>query len=103
MIFHIQYFPCAQTVKNLPATQKTPVQFLGQKDSLEKGQATPVFLGFPCGSAGKESACNVGDLGLIPGLGRYPQEEKGYSLQYPGLENSMDHVVHAVAESDSTE
>ena len=45
---------------------------------------TPVFLGFPCGSAGKESACNEGDLGLIPGLGRCPGEEKGYPLQSMG-------------------
>ena len=50
---------------------------------------TLVFLGFPCGSAGKESACSVGDLGLIPGLGRYPGEGKGYPLQYSGLENSI--------------
>ena len=45
-------------------------------------------MGFPCGSAGKESACNVGDLGLIPGLGRSLGEQKGYPLQYSGLENS---------------
>jgi len=45
--------------------------------------------GFPCGSAGKESACNAGDPGLIPALGRSPGEGKGYSLQYSGLENSM--------------
>ena len=51
---------------------------------------TPVFLGFSCGSAGKESTCNLGDLGLIPGLGRSPGEGKGYPLQYCGLENSMD-------------
>ena len=51
---------------------------------------TPVFLGFPCGSVGKESTCNAGDLGLIPGLGRSPREGKGYPLQYSGLENSMD-------------
>ena len=51
---------------------------------------TPAFLGFPCGSDGKESACNSGDLGLIPGLGRFPGEKKGYPLQYSGLENSMD-------------
>ena len=51
---------------------------------------TPVFLGFPCGSAGKESACNSEDLGSIPGLGRSPGEGKGYPLQYSGLENSMD-------------
>ena len=51
---------------------------------------TPLFLGFPCGSAGKESACNVGDLGSICGLGRSPGEGKGYPLQYSGMENSMD-------------
>ena len=59
---------------------------------------TPVFLGFPCGSAGKKS-CNVGDLGLIRGLGRSPGEGKGYPLQYSGLENSMDCIVHRVAKS----
>ena len=48
---------------------------------------TPVFLGFPGGSAGKESASSAGDLDLIPGLGRPPAEGKGYPLQYPGLEN----------------
>ena len=57
------------------------------------------FFGLSCGSAGKESACNAGDLGLIPGLGRSPGEAKGYPLQYSGLENSMDCVVHRVAES----
>ena len=49
----------------------------------------PVCLGFPCGSAGKESACNAGDLGLIPGLGSSPGEENVYLTQYSGLENSM--------------
>ena len=44
---------------------------------------------FPCGSAGKESACNAGDLGSIPGLGRFPGEGKVYPLQYSGLENSI--------------
>ena len=61
-------------------------------------------MGFPCGSAGNESACNVGDLGSIPGLGRSPGEGKGYPLQYSGLENSMDSIVHGVAKSwDMTE
>ena len=60
---------------------------------------TPMFLGLPAGSAGKESACNVGDLGLIPGLGRAPGEGNGYPLQYSGLENSMDCIVHRVAKS----
>ena len=55
--------------------------------------------GLPCGSAGKESACNAGDLGSIPGLGRFPAEEKGYPFQYSGLENSMDCIVHGVAKS----
>ena len=52
---------------------------------------------FPCGSAGKESTCNAGDLGSIPGLS--PGEGKGYPLQYSGLENSMDCMVHGVAKS----
>ena len=56
-------------------------------------------MGFLCGSAGKESACNVGDLGLIPGLGRSPGEGKGYALQYSGLENSMDCIVQEVEKS----
>ena len=47
--------------------------------------------GFPCGSAGKESTCNVGDLGSITGLERSPGEGKGYPCQYSGLENSMDY------------
>ena len=47
-------------------------------------------LGFPGGSAGNKSTCNVGDLGLIPGLGRSPGEGIGYPRQYSGLENSMD-------------
>ena len=53
-----------------------------------------LFWGFSCGSAGEESACNVEDLGLIPGLGRSPGEGKGYPLQYSGLENSVDCIVH---------
>ena len=48
-------------------------------------------------SDGKESACNVGDLGSIPGLGRSPGEGNGNPLQYSGLENSMDYIVHGVA------
>ena len=55
------------------------------------------ILGFPCGSAGKESACNGGDLGLIPGSGRSPGEGKGYPLQYSSLENPVDYIAHGVA------
>ena len=56
-------------------------------------------LGFLCGSTGKESACNSGDLGSIPGLAKFPEEGNGYPLQYSGLENSMDCIVHGVAKS----
>ena len=65
---------------------------------------TPVFLGFLCGSAGKESACNERVLSSISGLGRSPAEGKGYPLQYSCLENTMDReawwaTVHGVAKS----
>ena len=64
--------------------------------------------GFPGGSDGKESACNVVDLDLIPRLGRSPEEGSGCPLQYSCLENSMERgvwriAVHRVAESDTTE
>ena len=65
-----------QLVKNLPAMQETPVQFLGQKISWRGDRLpTPVFLSFPGGSVGKESACHVGDLGSI--LGWKDHLEKG--------------------------
>ena len=54
-----------------------------------------IIPGLPYGLAGKESVCNLGDLGSIPGLGRSPGEGKGYPLHYSGLENSMDCIVHA--------
>ena len=56
-------------------------------------------MDFPGGLASKESACNAGDLGLISGLERSPREGKGYPVQYSGLENSMDCIVHGVAKS----
>ena len=67
-----------------------------------------VVLGFPGGSDSKESACNAGDLGLIPGSGRFPGEGNGNPLQYSCLENSMDRgawwaTVYAVTESDTME
>ena len=71
--------------------QETLVQFLVQKDPLEKGLATsPAFLGFRGGSDGTESACNAGDLGSIPGLGRSPGEGNSYPYQYSGLWKSLD-------------
>ena len=67
-------FPSGSVVKNPPA------------NSREAGDVRD----FPSGSAGKESACNAGDIGLIPGLGRSPGEENGNPLQYSCLGNSMD-------------
>ena len=67
-------------------------------------QLTPVFLGFPGGSDGKESACNAGDLGMIPGLGRSPGGGHGNPLQYSYMENSMDRGAWwDRRESDTTE
>ena len=60
-----------------------------------------LLLGFLCGSAGKESACNAGDLGSIPGLGISPGEGKGFPLQYSDLENSKDCIAHGVAKSQT--
>ena len=65
------------------------------------GLPTPVFLGFLGGSAGKECACNVGDLGSVPGLGRSPGEGNSYPLQFSGLENSIDYTVHGVTKSQT--
>ena len=76
----------AQLVKNPPAMQETPVRFLCQKIHWRRDRLpTLVFLGFPSGSDGKESDLNAGDLDLIPGSGRSPEEEGiGYPLQYLG-------------------
>ena len=73
------------------------------KGSLLQEDIT-VLKGFPCGSAGKEPACNVGDLGLITGLGWSPGEGKGSPLQYSSLENYKDCIAHGGhKESDTTE
>ena len=101
MSFHSNASLIAQLVKNPPAMQETLVRFLVGKIPWRRDRLpTPVFLGFPCGSpcgsAGKESSCPVGDLGSIPGLLRSPEEGKSYPLQYSGLENSMDCIVHGV-------
>ena len=58
-----------------------------------------LFMGFPGGLDGKGPTCNVGDLGSIPELRRSPGEGKGYPLQYSGLENSINRIVHGVTES----
>ena len=90
----------AQLVKNPPAMQETLVASWVRKIPWRRDRLpTPVFWGLPCGSAGKESTCNVGDLSSIPGLGRSPGEGNCYPLQYSGLENSLDWMVHGVAKS----
>ena len=78
----------------------------GERDRL----STPVFLGFLCGSLGEESACNAGDLCLIPGLGRSPGEGDGNPLQHSCLENPVDrgswqamHSPWSCKELDTTE
>ena len=84
-------------IKNPPALQFDSWE--GKNRRRRDKLLTPVFSGFPPGSAGKESACNVGDLGLIPGLGRFPGEREDYPLRYSGLENSMDCMVYGVTKS----
>ena len=81
--------------------------------SIKSLQSSPVVLSllllngshWPCGLplwlSCKESICNVGYLGSIPGLGRWPGGGKDYPLQYSGLENSMDSIVHGVANSQT--
>ena len=71
----------------------------GQAQYGSWGFSIKIFLVATCGSAGKEYACNVGDLGLIPGLGRSPGEGKDYPIQYSGLENYMGCIGHGVAKS----
>ena len=89
-------FPGGSVGKESVCNAGDPGLILGSGRSPGEGT---VFLGFPGGSAGKESTCNKGDLGSIPGLGRSPGEGKGYPLQYSGLENSMDCIIHGVAKS----
>ena len=78
----------AQLVKNPPAMQETQFNSWGRKIPWRRDRlTTPVFLGFPGGRDGKESACNEGVLGSIPGLGRSPGGGLGNPLQYSCLEN----------------
>ena len=62
---------------------------MGRK-TKRRGEIIYIYYDFPGGSDGKESACNAGDPGLIPGLGRSPGEENSNPLQYSSLENAMD-------------
>ena len=83
----------AQLVKNQPAMQRPQFDsWVGEICWSRNKLPIPVFLGFPCGSAGKESTCNAGDLGSIPGLGISPGEGNRYPSQYSGLENSKSQI-----------
>ena len=96
-----QGFPDSSVGKESACNAGDPSSIPGSGRSDRGGIRLPtlVFLGFSCGSAGKQSTCNAGDLGSIPGLGRSPGEGKGYPLQYSGLENSTDCIVHQVTKS----
>ena len=79
--------------------KETLVWFLGREDPWRRDRLrTPVFLGFPGGSDGKEFSCNVGDLGSIPELRRSPGEGYRYLLQYSGLEKTMDCIESIMTE-----
>ena len=97
------YSLVAQLVKSWPQSRRSGLDsWVGKIRWRRDRLPTPVFLGFPGGSDGKESACNAGDLGSIPELGRPPGEGNDYPLQYSGLENSLDRgawqaTVHGVA------
>ena len=69
------------------------------EEKEEEEKAAALTATNHCGSAGKQSAHNVGDLGSIPGVGRFSREGKRYSLQYSGLENSMDCIGHGITKS----
>ena len=84
--FCTRYVPIIDCPDSWPRFSSWVWKICWRRDRLP----TPVFSGFPCGSAGKEAACNAGDLGLIPGLGRSPGEGDGHPLQHSGLENSVD-------------
>ena len=92
----------AQLVKNPPAMQETRFNSWVRKICWRRDRLPiPVFLGFPCGEAGKESTCNAVDLGSVLGLGTSPGEGKDYPLQYFGLKNPMDSIVHGIAKSQT--
>ena len=99
----IYCFPGSSAGKESTCNVGDPSSIPGSGRSTGEGigilENIPVFLSFPGGSAGKESACNVGDLGSIHGSGRPPGEGNVYPLQYSGLENSRDCIIHGVAKS----
>ena len=97
-----------QTVKNLQFNRPRFDPWVGKIPWRRDWLPTPVLLGFPGGSNGKESACNAEDLGLIPGLGRYSGEGNSFPLHYCCLENPTDRgawwaIIHGVGGSDRNE
>ena len=97
-------FPTSSVCKESACNAGDPGSIYGSGRSTGEGNrlSTLVFLGFPSGSAGKASTCNVRALGLIPGFGRSLGEGKGFRiLQYSGLENSMDFIVHGVTKGQT--
>ena len=96
-VFHVE----AEDWRETAISQGMPkivsnYQTLGERHGID----SPTQHSFDS-SAGEESACSTGDLGLIPGLGRSPGEGKGYPLQHSGLENSMDCTVYGVVKSQT--
>ena len=86
-------------VKNGCLSSRTISDIIPVRVGVGFGRLLTAWWGFRDSSVGKESACNAGDLGSIPGLGRSPGEGTGYLPQSSGLENSMDYIVHGVAKS----
>ena len=102
IFFRIDWFDLLAvqgTLKSLLQHHSSKASILSVRFSLWSNSHIHPYWGFPYSSVGKEFTCNAGDLGSIPRLGRSPGEGNGYSLQYSGLENSLDCVVHGVAES----
>ena len=82
--------PYMTTGKTIALTIRT---FVGKIMFLLFNMLSSFVMGFPGGSEGKESACNTGDLGSVPGIGRSSGGGQGNPLQYSGLENPLDRGV----------
>ena len=109
LLYNYQYDKLILRIKNLLKKWKFISRFASTDSIHQEWQllqfittslgTSSLMQGFPCGSASKESACNVGDLGSIPGLRRSPGKGKVYPLQYSGLENSKNYTVHGIPKS----
>ena len=105
-----KYFPSLYIIETATVQAKSALDLVTISYQLlwyfPKGRDSPFvrIMSSSCvpdSSVGKEFACSAGDLGLIPGLGRSPGEGKGYPLQYSGLENSVDYIVHGLTRSQT--